>query len=249
MGECVRAAVAADPEVVIGSLLEGPGHPAVGREIDGCVVTSDAAAALAESDVAIDFSVPASTLAHLARAAESGVPYVTGTTGFTAEQRLELGRNAARIPVIQAANFSVAVNVLAHLAGRAAALLGEGFDAEIVELHHAAKRDAPSGTALWLGETIAAARGTTLEKTCVLTREGETGARPAGAIGIQTLRGGDNPGEHTVHLIGEGERIELAHRSFTRDHFARGSVRAAKWLLGRAPGLYAMADVLELPSP
>ena len=111
--------------------------------------------------------------------------------------------------------------------------------------HHAA-RDAPSGTALWLGETIAAARGTTLEKAGVLSREGEIGARPAGAIGIQTLRGGDNPGEHTIHFIGQGERIELAHRSFTRDHFASGSVRAARWLLGREPGLYTMADVLGL---
>ncbi|NNL65771.1 MAG: 4-hydroxy-tetrahydrodipicolinate reductase, partial [Myxococcales bacterium] len=136
--------------------------------------------------------------------------------------------------------------VLNSLVQVATELLGEGYDAEIVELHHALKRDAPSGTALWLGETIAAARGTTLEKSGVLSREGEIGARPPGAIGIQTLRGGDNPGEHTLHFIGQGERIELAHRSFTRDHFAGGSVRAARWLLGRAPGLYGMSDVLGL---
>lgn len=246
MGEAVRAAVAADDALAVGSLLEGPGHPRLGEAVAGTVVTDDAAAAMAAADVAIDFSVPDSTLANLAVAAEAGVPYATGTTGFTPEQRLALERFATRIPLVQAANFSVAVNVLAHLARVATGLLGDGFDAEIVELHHVDKRDAPSGTALWLGETIAAARGTTLEKAGVLSREGEIGARPAGAIGIQTLRGGDNPGEHTIHFIGQGERIELAHRSFTRDHFASGSVRAARWLLGREPGLYTMADVLGL---
>ena len=246
MGERVRAAVAADPEVVLGSLLESPDHPGVGTEVDGLRVGSDPSAALAAADVVIDFSVPDSTLALLAEAAEVGVPYATGTTGFTPDQRTELERLARRVPVVLAANFSVAVNVLNFLARVAAELLGEGYDAEIVELHHAQKRDAPSGTALWLGETIATARGTSLEKSGVLSREGEIGARPPGAIGIQTLRGGDNPGEHTIHFVGEGERIELAHRSFTRDHFARGSVRAARWLLDREPGLYSMAEVLGL---
>jgi 4-hydroxy-tetrahydrodipicolinate reductase len=246
MGERVRAAVEADPEVRLGSLLEGPGHPGVGSEASGLVVGSDPAAALAEADAVIDFSVPAATLSVLAAAAEAGVPYATGTTGFTPEQRAELEGFASRTAVVAAANFSVAVNVLAHLARVATELLGDDFDAEIVELHHSAKVDAPSGTALWLGETIAAARGTSLEKSGVLSREGEVGARPPGAIGIQTLRGGDNPGEHVIHFVGRGERIELAHRSFTRDHFAAGSVRAARWLLGREPGLYSMADVLGL---
>ena len=246
MGERVRAAVAADPELSLGALLEGPDHPGAGSEQDGLVVASDPAEALAAADVAIDFSVPAATLAALAAAAEAGVPYVTGTTGFTPDERAELERLARRVPVVAAANFSVAVNVLNHLARVATELLGEGFDAEIVELHHAGKRDAPSGTALWLGETIAAARGTSLEKAGVLSREGEIGERPPGAIGIQTLRGGDNPGEHVVHFVGRGERIELAHRSATRDHFAAGAVRAARWVVGREPGLYGMADVLAL---
>jgi len=246
MGERVRAAVAAHPEARLGALLEGAGSPGVGQEVEGLVVGSDPVAAVAACDVMIDFSVPKATLATLAAAAEAGVPYAAGTTGFTPEQRAELERLATRTAVVLAANFSVAVNVLGHLARVAAELLGEGFDPEIVELHHAAKVDAPSGTALWLGETIAEARATSLEKAGVLSREGHVGARPPGAIGIQTLRGGDNPGEHVIHFVGRGERIELAHRSFTRDHFAAGAVRAALWLVGREPGLYSMADVLGL---
>ena len=246
MGERVRAAVAAEPAVTLASLVEGPGHPGVGREASGLVVGDDPEAAVAAADVVIDFSVPGATLAALAAAAEAGVAYATGTTGFTPDQESGIERHARAIPLLRAANFSVAVNVLAHLARIATDLLGEGFDAEIVELHHAAKRDAPSGTALWLGETVAAARGTSLEKVGVLSREGEIGERPPGAVGIQTLRGGDNPGEHTVHFVGRGERIELAHRSFTRDHFAAGAVRAARWLVDQPPGLYSMADVLGL---
>ena len=247
MGERVRAAVEADSAVVLGSLLEGPGHPGLGSEASGLVVGDDPAAAMAAADAVIDFSVPAATLAGLAAAADAGLPYATGTTGFTPDERAEFERRASQIPIVSAANFSVSVNVLGHLARVAAELLGEDFDAEIVELHHSAKVDAPSGTALWLGEAIARARGTNLEKAGVFSREGDVGARPPGSIGIQTLRGGDNPGEHMIHFVGRGERVELAHRSFTRDHFAAGSVRAARWLLGREPGLYGMADVLGLP--
>jgi 4-hydroxy-tetrahydrodipicolinate reductase len=248
MGERVRAAVAEEPATRLAALLEGPESPGVGSEVDGLAVGDDPAAAVAAADAVIDFSVPEATLAAAAAAAEAGVPYAAGTTGFTPDQRAELERHASRIPMVLAANFSVAVNVLAHLTREAAGLLGEGFDAEIVELHHAAKRDAPSGTALWLGETIAAVRGTTLEKAGVLSREGHVGARRAGEIGIVALRGGDNPGEHVVHFVGQGERIELAHRSLTRDHFAAGAVRAARWLVGRDPGLYTMPDVLGLSS-
>ncbi len=247
MGERVRAAVGAEPRAALGGLLEGPGHPGVGTSADGLVVGDDPKAILAGVDAVVDFSVPAATLAVMRAAADAGVPYATGTTGLSTEQRAEIESLAARIPVVLAANFSVAVNVLGHLARQATRLLGEGFDAEIVELHHSAKVDAPSGTALWLGEQIAEARGTELAKAGVLSREGETGARPPGAIGIQTLRGGDNPGEHQIWFVGRGERVELAHRSFTRDHFAAGSVRAALWLVGREPGLYGMGDVLGLP--
>jgi 4-hydroxy-tetrahydrodipicolinate reductase len=140
----------------------------------------------------------------------------------------------------------LAVNVLVWLAREASRRLGAGYDAEIVELHHAAKRDAPSGTALRLGEAVAEGRGETLEGRAVLSREGEVGARPPGAIGIQALRGGDNPGEHVVLFLGGGARLELAHRAATRDHFARGAVRAAAWLAGRAPGLYRIEQALGL---
>jgi 4-hydroxy-tetrahydrodipicolinate reductase len=144
------------------------------------------------------------------------------------------------------ANFSVAVNVLLHLTRRAAELLGPGYDVEIVELHHAAKVDAPSGTALALADAAAQGRGAADPAERVLAREGHTGPRRAPAIGIQALRGGDSPGEHTVYFVGAGERLELVHRAATRDHFARGAVRAALWLRGRPPGLYDMQRVLGL---
>jgi 4-hydroxy-tetrahydrodipicolinate reductase len=148
--------------------------------------------------------------------------------------------------VLTAPNFSVAVNVLFWLAREAARRLGAGYDAEIVEVHHATKRDAPSGTALRLAEAVAEGRGVALEPRLVLERAGETGVRPDGAIAVQTLRGGDNPGEHTLYLLGRGERLELAHRAATREHFARGAVRAAAWLAGKPPGLHRFENVLGI---
>jgi 4-hydroxy-tetrahydrodipicolinate reductase len=247
MGERVRAAVAAEPSLRLVAALESPSHPHLGATVeDGIRVDADAKAALAHSDVAIDFSVPAATLAVLPLAADAGVPYVTGTTGFSEDERSEIAKHASRIPVLWAPNFSVAVNVLAWLTREAARKLGPGYDAEIVELHHAAKRDAPSGTALRLGEAIAESRGQKLSEHLVLERAGDIGARPEGAIGIQTLRGGDNPGEHAVMFVGPGERLELIHRSHTRDHFARGAVRGALWLVGRPAGLYRIEETLGL---
>jgi len=247
MGERVRAALAEAADAELVGALEAAGHPGLGRELaPGVPLVTDPREALAKAEVAIDFSVPAATVAALRAAAEAGVGYVCGTTGFSAAERAELAALAERIPVVWAPNFSVAVHALVHLVGQAARLLGDGFDAEIVELHHAAKRDAPSGTALRLAAAVAEARGAHLEDVLVLAREGETGARPAGAIGVQALRGGDNPGEHTVLLVGRGERLELSHRAATRDHFAAGALRAARWLRGRPPRLYTLNDVLEL---
>lgn len=249
MGERVRAALADAPDAELVGALEGAGHPALGRELPGGVpLVADPRDAFARADAVIDFSLPAATLAALRAAAERGLAYVCGTTGFAPAERAELEALARRMPLVLAPNFSVAVNVLAHLVGEAARLLGPGFDAEIVELHHAAKRDAPSGTALRLAAAIASARGQDLEEVLVVTREGETGARPAGAIGVQALRGGDNPGEHTVLLVGRGERLELVHRAATRDHFAAGALTAARWARSRPPGLYGMEDVLGLGS-
>jgi 4-hydroxy-tetrahydrodipicolinate reductase len=247
MGEAVRRALAEEPSLELGAALEAPGHPEVGQTLpEGVPLQDDAKAALAGCQVAIDFTVPAATLANLRAAADAGVAYVTGTTGLDEGQKAEVAEVARRIPVVHAPNFSVAVNVLAWLTREATRKLGPGFDAEIVEIHHVAKRDAPSGTALRLGEAVAEGRDQQLADHLVLERAGEIGARPDGAIGIQTLRGGDSPGEHVVHLIGQGERLELAHRSFTRDHFARGAVRAAAWLANKTPGLYPIEQILGL---
>jgi 4-hydroxy-tetrahydrodipicolinate reductase len=247
MGERVRAAIASEPGLVLAAALEARGHPAMGSEIaPGVVLGDDAKQALAGCDVAIDFTVPAATIATLRVAADAGVAYVAGTTGLGEDERAELALLAHRIPILHAPNFSLSVNLLVWLVREAARRLGAEFDAEIVELHHAAKRDAPSGTALRLAEAIAEGRGVALPERLVLERAGETGARPPGAIGVQALRGGDNPGEHAVYFVGEGERLELHHRSHTRDHFARGAVRAAAWLCGRAPGLYRVEDLLGL---
>ncbi|HVN41072.1 MAG TPA: 4-hydroxy-tetrahydrodipicolinate reductase [Myxococcota bacterium] len=247
MGEHVRAALRDEPSLRLCAALESPGHPGVGRDLgDGIVVSDDPKSALRGSDVAIDFSIPAATLALAHTAADLGVALVTGTTGFSAAERAELARVAARIPVLAAPNFSIAVNVLFWLAREATRRLGPGYDAEIVELHHAQKRDAPSGTALRLAEAVAEARGVELEPRLVLERAGEIGARPAGAIAVQSVRGGDNPGEHTLLLLGRGERLELVHRAETREHFARGAVRAAAWLVGRPPGMHRFESVLGI---
>jgi 4-hydroxy-tetrahydrodipicolinate reductase len=247
MGERVRSALASEPGLRLAAALEAPGHPGVGTVLEGDVqVEDDPKAAFARAEVAIDFSVPTATLANLRVAADAGVAYVTGTTGFDEAGRAEIAALAERIPVLHAPNFSLSVNVLAWLVREAARRLGPGFDAEIVELHHAAKRDAPSGTALRLGEAVAEGRAQQLADRLILERAGDVGARPEGAVGIQTLRGGDNPGEHSVFFVGTGERLELVHRSQTRDHFARGAVRAASWLVGRPPGLYRIEEALGL---
>ena len=249
MGERVRAAVAAAPDAELVGALEAAGHPSLGCRLDGVVVGDDPKLALGPANVAIDFSTPGSTLRALRTAADLGLAYVCGTTGFSGAERAEFEQLARRIPVVAAPNFSVAVNTLVHLVGEAARLLGADFDAEIVELHHAAKRDAPSGTALRLAEAVARARGEDPERALVLAREGDTGPRRSGSIGVVALRGGDSPGEHSVLLVGRGERLELAHRAATRDHFAAGALRAARWLRGRPPGLYGMEEVLGLPAP
>jgi len=247
MGEQVRAWVGRQEGLAVTAAVEAPGHARLGEEIEpGVRLGGDARAALHGCDVVIDFTTPRATLACLSAAAEAGVAYVTGTTGFSEEESKQIASCATRIPVVHAPNFSVSVNVLGWLVREAARRLGPGFDAELLELHHAAKRDAPSGTALFLARAVAEGQGRSPTEHLVLERAGEIGGRPPGAIGIQTLRGGDNPGEHTVFFIGQGERVELVHRSATRDHFARGAVRAAAWLIGREPGLYPIEQVFGL---
>ena len=247
MGLEVRAALEGEPSLVFAGALEREGHERVGQTLaEGVELVDDPKHALEGCGVAIDFSIPTATLENLRAAVDAGVAYVTGTTGFDDAGKAAIAQAAEQIPVLHAPNFSVSVNVLGHLAREAARLLGDGYDAELFELHHGQKRDAPSGTALFLAENVAAGQGKQLEDHVVLERAGETGVRPEGAIGIQTLRGGDNPGEHTVYFIGGGERVELTHRAATRGHFARGAVRAAAWLVGKEPGLYRIEQVLGL---
>jgi 4-hydroxy-tetrahydrodipicolinate reductase len=247
MGERVRAAVAEQPSLRLHAALEAPGHPAIGSEIsDGVTLTDDPKAAFGGCAVAIDFTTPMASLAGMRAAADAGAAYVCGTTGFSEDERAEISALATRIPIVHAANFSPAVNILAWLCEQAARRLGSGYDAELVEIHHVAKRDAPSGTALRLAEAVANGRGQNLSDHLVLERAGEIGARPDDAIGVQTLRGGDVAGEHTVMFIGQGERLELIHRAGTRDHWARGAARTADWLVGRAAGLYAIEEVFGL---
>jgi 4-hydroxy-tetrahydrodipicolinate reductase len=247
MGERVRTAVAEEPRARLGAAVESPGHPRLGEALeDGVVLDEDVRSALAACDAAIVFAPPQPSLDLVKAAAKRKLPCAVGTTGFSARQREELDSLANRVPLCVAANFSVTVNVLFYLTREASARLGPDFAAELVELHHGTKVDAPSGTALRLAEAVAEGRGQTLAEHQVLVREGLTGPRVPGTIGIQTLRGGDNPGEHTVLFIGQGERLELIHRSATRDHFARGALRAALWLRGKAPGLYDMEQVLGL---
>ncbi len=247
MGLEVRAALEDEPRLHFAGALERPGHPDLGQTlVPGVVLQDDPKAALEGCGLAIDFSIPTATLINLRAAAEAGVRYVTGTTGFDEAGMREIEHFAERIAVLHASNFSVSVNVLGHLAKEAARLLGEDYDVEIFELHHSRKRDAPSGTALTLGAAIAEAQHNQLSDRLVLERAGDIGPRPKDAIGIQTLRGGDNPGEHTIYFIGRGERIELTHRAATRGHFAVGAVRAAAWMLGRPAGLYRIEQVLGL---
>lgn len=252
MGQSLVQALASAPHFELVGALASPGSSALGLPVPGARadspvrVTADVRHALQAADVAIDFSLAPAVAAHAEACAEAGVPLLVGATGIDAQGLGRLQACAQRIAVVLAPNTSVGVNVLMHLAARAARALDAHFDVEIHEAHHRMKRDSPSGTALALGAAVAAARGTTLAAAAVYSREGETGPRPPGAIGFSVVRAGDIVGEHTVLFAGEGERLELTHRAGDRNGFARGALRAAEWLAGRAPGLYRMSDVLGL---
>jgi 4-hydroxy-tetrahydrodipicolinate reductase len=198
------------------------------------------------SDVLVDFSAPAALEFNLEAAIGTGVPIVVGTTGLQERHHWLIDAAAVSIAVLQTGNTSLGVTLLAHLVREAAQRLGPDWDIEIVETHHRMKRDAPSGTALLLGEAAAAGRGEALADVEVRGRDGVTGARAAGAIGFASLRGGSVAGDHAVHFLADSERLTLSHLAENRGIFARGAVRAAHWLLGRAPGRYTMAQVLDL---
>ena len=210
------------------------------------LITSDPAAAVKGATVAIDFTLPDATASNLRACVVTGCPLVIGTTGHDDSTRTEIEQAARDIPLLVAANMSLGVNLLLKLAELAAQTLDESYDIEIFEAHHRNKKDAPSGTALALGSAVARGREVSLTDAAEFARQGQTGARRPGAIGFSVLRGGDVVGDHTVTFAGIGERIELTHRASDRMTFARGALRAAQWLAGRAPGLYSMQDVLGL---
>ena len=247
----IEAALAAD-DVTIAAALERPDAPQIGEDCalflgrtSGVAITSDLAA-LANADVLVDFTRPEGTLRHLAACVEHRVRAVIGTTGFDEAGRRQIEQAARNVPVVFSPNMSVGVNVSFRLAELAARLLSGDFDVEIIEAHHRQKVDAPSGTALRLGELVASALGRPLQEVAVHSRHGLTGARPPGSIGFSVVRGGDMVGEHTVLFVGDGERVEITHRASSRMTYALGSLRAARFLAQRAQGLYDMRDVLGL---
>lgn len=214
--------------------------PVSGLEVPVATRLEDA---LSQAQVVIDFSSPEASRHHAAVCAAAGLPLVVGTTGLTEVDQRALAEAARRAAIVSAPNMSVGVNLFIEAAAALARRLGEDYDVEVLETHHRHKKDAPSGTALRLADELLAAlgRGPSQLRTA---RVGQVGARPPGEVGVQALRGGDVVGEHTVFFLGDGERLELTHRATSRDHFARGALRAARWVVGRPPGLYGMQDVL-----
>ena len=241
MGRTLIDAVLADGELSLVAAVEMPKSPALGTPAGPIKVTSELAATAA-ADVVLDFTRPEGTLALLDRARA----LVIGTTGFTEEDKDRIAEAAKRIPIVMAANFAVGVNTVYKLAETAARILGDSYDVEIVEAHHRHKVDAPSGTALELGRIVAKTLGRDLSKTASYGRKGDVRERAAKEIGFHSIRGGDIVGEHTVIFAGDGERVEVTVRSQSRLTYAHGALRAAKWLNGRPPGVYAMSDVLGL---
>jgi len=253
MGRMLIEAVLAAEDCRLTGALDRPDSPALGQDAtafaggqSGVPITADLDAGLRDADVLIDFTRPAGTLAHLDACLRHGVQMVIGTTGFSEDERQRIEQAAHRIGIVQAPNMAVGVNVVLRLLDVAARALNQGYDIEVIEAHHRHKVDAPSGTALKMGEVLAAALGRDLKDCAVYAREGVTGERDPSTIGFATVRGGDIVGDHTVLFAGTGERIEITHRSSSRATYAQGSLRAVRFLTSRAPALYDMDDVLGL---
>ncbi len=254
MGRAVIAALAGQPEFQLTAAIEPPGSGLLGADSgelagigrNGVAVSADLPGAVVAVDLVIDFSRPEGLMALLDALESMPVSLVTGTTGLDAGQARRLRAAAQSLAIVQAANFSIGVNLCLKLVELAAQVMGESADVEIIEAHHRDKVDAPSGTALRLGQAVAGALGKDLELHAVKARVGETGPRPAGAIGFATIRAGDIIGEHSVLFAAPGERVEITHKASSRGNFASGAVAAARWVRGREPGLYDMPDVLNL---
>jgi 4-hydroxy-tetrahydrodipicolinate reductase len=254
MGTRIVALARETPGVQVVAALEAAGHPRLGADVgelagigaSGVALASDAAVALTRERVLVEFSVPEATLEHLRLVAAAGGRAVVGTTGFSPAQRSEIATLAGRAAIMQAPNMSVAVTLAFKLLPIMARALGNDYDVEITEIHHRFKKDAPSGTAVRMAELVAEALGRDLGKVGVYGRHGLPGERTGQEIGVMSLRSGDVVGEHTVSFGSLGERLELTHRAHSRDTFARGALRAARWIVEQRPGLYSMADVLGL---
>ena len=253
MGRMLIEAVLKGEGVLLGAAFDVPGSPSIGKNAGELVglpadvlITDDVAAGLKQIDVLIDFTRPQGTLVHLELCRQAGVGMVIGTTGFEADGKAAIAAAARDIPVVFAPNMAVGVNVVFKLLDMAARIMNQGYDIEVVEAHHRMKIDAPSGTALRMGEVVAAALGRDLEECAIYGREGVTGERDPSTIGFATVRGGDIVGDHTVMFCGIGERVEITHKASSRMPYALGSLRAARFMAGRKNGLFDMQDVLGL---
>ena len=252
-GRVVALAKDAGDFQIVGA-TERPGHPAIVRDVGevagigsvGVKVGKSLSEVIADADVVIDFTTPEASIAHLRAASEAGVAIVVGTTGLGKEQMEEARRLAAKMPCVISPNMSVGVNVLFKVLKEVARFLGDDYEVEITEAHHHFKKDAPSGTALKMAQVVAETLGWDLEEVGIYGRKGIVGERPKRQIGIHTVRAGDIVGEHTVLFGGMGERVEITHRAHSRDNFARGALRAARFVVQAPKGLYDMADVLGL---
>ncbi|KXB30933.1 4-hydroxy-tetrahydrodipicolinate reductase [Dechloromonas denitrificans] len=253
MGRMLIEAALKDEQLAVGAAFDMPGSPVIGKTAGDLVgmacdvlVTDDVAAGLKNIDCLIDFTRPQGTLQHLELCRQAGVGIIIGTTGFEAEGKEAIAAAAREIPVVFAPNMAVGVNLVFKLLETAASILNQGYDIEIVEAHHRLKIDAPSGTALRMGEVVAGALGRDLAECAVYGREGVTGERDPSTIGFATVRGGDIVGDHTVMFCGLGERVEVTHKASSRMPYALGSMRAARFIAGRKSGLFDMQDVLGL---
>lgn len=251
MGQSLMSEVLASDHLTLAGAVDRPGAPGQREDVGFLVGRRDVGVRMADelipgrNDVVVDFSLPEATDGVLAACVEHRAPLVLGTTGLGEATQAKLVEASREIPIVAAANYSVGVTVMIHLAGATAKALGDDWEAELFEIHHRHKRDAPSGTALRVAQAVAEATGRDLDKTLVTNRDAD-GPRTREEIGVMALRGGDVVGEHTLMFLGESERIELTHRATDRAIFSRGALRAARWVVGKEPGLYDMFDVLDL---
>jgi 4-hydroxy-tetrahydrodipicolinate reductase len=254
MGKQIISLLFQEEGIELVGATEVEGHPSIGKDVGdvigtgkmGILVSDNLGKAASRADVVVDFTHPNATLDAASYASSEGKPMVIGTTGFSPDEKVRLEKLATGFPCVISPNMSIGVNVMFEITKQLAELLGNEFDIEVIEAHHRHKKDSPSGTAMRLGEIIAESTGGNFSKVARFERHGHIGERRLNEIGIQAIRGGDIIGEHSVWFCGNGERVELTHRATNRDNFARGAIRALRWIIGKPPGVYTMRNVLGL---